>query len=211
MGDAIMHTPAKHLLAVPTSALAEAITVEWQTVGKYISSKMPLTTLAYTAIDRIAGQEKTIIDVLLVYLDTDALSYRASGSEELAKRQIEQWNPLLEWENKKLGVIWQTTSGVMPTDQSPELHKAISAYLSTLNEFELAAASVLSSSLSSLALTLALLERHIDAQEAFRLSRLEEDYQAEKWGHDAETQTRANRLKDEISDAARFLGLQRAP
>ena len=172
---------------------------------------MPLTTLAYTAIDRIAGQEKAIIEVLLVYLDTDTLSYRASGSEALAKKQQQQWDPILAWLDKTLGAAWQVTSGVMPVDQSPQLHKAIEKHLSSLNAMQLSAVSVLSSSLSSLALALTVLERHVTADEAFRLSRLEEDHQAEQWGVDSEAESRAARLKDEINDAARFLDLLRTP
>ena len=36
---------------------------------------MPLTALAYTAIDRIAGQPSAIVDALLVYIDTDTLKF----------------------------------------------------------------------------------------------------------------------------------------
>ena len=211
VNDKPLHTPGKHPLIVPTKALADAITAEWRANGKYVSIKMPLTTLAYTAIDRIAGQEKAIIEVLLVYLDTDTLSYRASGSEALAKKQQQQWDPILAWLDKTLGAAWQVTSGVMPVDQSPQLHKAIEKHLSSLNAMQLSAVSVLSSSLSSLALALTVLERHVTADEAFRLSRLEEDHQAEQWGVDSEAESRAARLKDEINDAARFLDLLRTP
>ena len=211
VNDKSLYTPGKQALIVPTQALADAITAEWRANGKYVGSKMPLTTLAYTAIDRIVGQEKAIVEVLLVYLDTDTLSYRASSSEALAKKQKEQWDPILSQLDKMLGTPWQVTSGVMPVDQSPQLHKAVEKYLSSLNAMQLAAGSVLSSSLSSLALALAVLGRHINADEAFRLSRLEEDHQAEQWGVDSEAESRAARLKDEINDAARFLGLLSAP
>ena len=70
---------------------------------------------------------------------------------------------------------------------------------------------MLASSLSSLVLMLAVVEGHIDAAEAFRLSRLEEEFQAQQWGHDMEAQTRALRLKGEILDTAHFLGLLRTP
>ena len=206
-----MQTPAKKPLVVPTKALADAIAMEWQTNGKYNPSKMPLTSVAYTAIDRIAGQKETIVEVLLVYVDTDTLGYRASGSEALAKQQKEQWDPILSWVNEKLGIAWQVTSGVMPIDQMPEVHNTLGKYLSKLTEFELSAASMLASSLSSLVLMLAVVEGHIDAAEAFRLSRLEEEFQAQQWGHDMEAQTRALRLKGEILDTAHFLGLLRTP
>lgn len=207
-------TPAKNTLAVPTQALADAIIAEQpktQNPKPTTLAQRPLTSIAYTAIDRIAGEESTIIEVLLVYLDTDTLSYRASGSEALVKKQKEQWDPVLARLNQTLGVTWQITSGVMPIDQPPELHKAVEKYLLSLNAMQLSAVSILSSSLSSLALAVAVLERHITAEEAFRLSRLEEDHQAEQWGRDDEVETRALRLKAEISDGARFLDLLSTP
>ena len=62
----------------------------------------------------------------------------------------------------------------------------------------------------ALALALAVLETHVDAAEAFRLSRLEEESQAEAWGRDADSDGRAARLKGGIMAAARLLGLLNA-
>jgi chaperone required for assembly of F1-ATPase len=207
MQGAVMHTPGRQPLVVPTQALAEAIAAEWRANGRYSVAKMPLTSLAYTAIDRIAGQEKAIIEVLLVYLDTDTLSYRASGAEALAKRQKEQWDPILDWVRGRLDAAWEVTSGIMPADQSPKLHKAVGKYLTSLSAMQLAAASMMSSACSSLALTIAVLERHVGAEDAFRLSRLEEDYQAEQWGRDEEAEARAMRVKGDIMETGRFLEL----
>ena len=221
-------TPAGNPLKVPTQALADAIAQEYLACHPALaagsprngtgtpqqvrgdSRKMPLTALAYTAIDRIAGQRGDIIEVLLVYVDTDTLSYRASGSQLLAKQQQAEWDPVLDWLGKTMGTTWQVTSGVMPIDQPPELHRAVGKYLAGLSDMELAAACVLSSGCSSLVLMLAVVAGHIEAQEAFRLSRLEEEYQAQAWGRDMEAEARAARLKQEILDAGRFLDLLRA-
>lgn len=209
VGGKPLFTPAKNPLRVPSRALAAAIEEEWLANGKYIAVKMPLTSLAFTATDRIAGQKEAIVEVLLVYVDTDTLSYRASGSQALAKRQEEKWDPVLAWADKTLGIKLEVTSGVMPVDQTPEVHANLSKYLISLSDMQLSAGSVLASSLSSLVLMLAVMERHVTPEQAFELSRLEEDYQAEQWGHDAEATLRANRLKTEIMQAAHFLDLQR--
>jgi chaperone required for assembly of F1-ATPase len=51
-----VRTPGKAVLAVPSAELAEAIAGEWQAQGKEIDpATMPLTRLANTVIDRIAG------------------------------------------------------------------------------------------------------------------------------------------------------------
>jgi len=204
-------TPGKHPFTVPTKALADAIAAEWQAHKKFAPSKMPLTSLAYTAIDRIHGQEAQIIEALLVYVDTDTLSYRATSSETLAQRQQGEWDPILAWAGKKFGARWEVTSGVMPLQQPKALHDSLQKYLQTLNAMRLSAACLLASGLSSLALALAVLEKRVDAAEAFRLSRLEEEAQAERWGRDADSDGRAQRLKDEVLTAERFLRLLDAP
>ena len=47
-------TPAKNPFTLPTKTLEAAIEGEWDGQKKFVSAKMPLTALAYTAIDRIA-------------------------------------------------------------------------------------------------------------------------------------------------------------
>ncbi len=206
-----MLTPAKKPMALPTQALAAAIAHEWDGAEKYSLSKMPLTSLAYTAIDRIADQRAAIVEVLLVYVDTDTLSYRASGSEALAKRQQLQWDPIVDWASKKLGAEMQVTSGVMPVDQPPELHKAIETYLNSLTDLQHAALCILSSGFSSLVLAIAVVDARVTCDTGFTISRLEEEFQAEQWGRDAEADVRTARLKSEIMEAGRFLDLLQAP
>jgi chaperone required for assembly of F1-ATPase len=205
--DKIVQTPGKHPLAVPTRALAEAIGEEWKAHQKFMPHKMPLTGIAYTAIDRIAGQQAAIVEALLVYVDTDTLSYRATSSEKLAQTQDSQWGAILKWATEALGATWDVTSGVMPIEQPQTLHWAVGKYLRALDAMRLSAGCVLASGCSSLALALAVLEKYIDGAEAFRLSRLEEEAQAEQWGRDAEADQRAERLKDDIIAATRFLRL----
>ncbi len=206
--DKPMQTPGKHEVAIPSKPLADAICWEWQTNSRFNSSRMPLTSLAYTAIDRIAGQQEAIIEALLVYVDTDTLSYRDSGDNQLLlDRQIKRWDPILQWAGELLGVPFVTTTGIMPIDQPPELIDAFRKNLETLDVMRLSAASVLASCCSSMVLGLAVVHGHIDGEEAFVLSRLEEDTQAEVWGADRDAGERAERVKNEILAASRFLRL----
>ena len=200
-----LFTPAKNAFQLPNAALGEAIAREWQAHAKFNAAKMPLTSLAFTAIDKISDTA-AIVEMLLIYINTDTLSYRATA-EKLAAQQEEEWNPVLHWAGKTFGGIWQITTGVMPVEQPQALHASIGAYLSSLTAMELAALCVLSSGYSSLVLALAVTKKHIGAEEAFRLSRLEEEFSAEQWGRDEEADNRTARLKAEIMDADRFLGL----
>ncbi|MEQ1705454.1 MAG: ATP12 family protein, partial [Rickettsiales bacterium] len=155
------NTPAKNPFILPNPMLKEAIEKEWQSGKKYSPTAMPLTALAYTAIDKIALSKENIIEVLMVYVDSDTLTYRATGSEDLAKQQEEKWGAVLKWVGSRFDVAWATTSGVMPVEQSPLLHKAIERYLNSLNEWELSAFCVLSSGFSSLVLAIAVFENHL--------------------------------------------------
>ena len=50
---------------------------------------------------------------------------------------------------------------------------------------------------------------YIDAEAAFDVSQLDETFQSEKWGEDAEAAERRRCIKDEIKAAAKFLKLVR--
>ena len=72
-----VRTPAKEPLAVPTSALAEAIAVEWNSVGETINPRdMPLTGLANAAIDRVVPDKQAFSAGLARYAEGDLACYR---------------------------------------------------------------------------------------------------------------------------------------
>lgn len=200
------HTPAKKEFTLPSDALKKAIEQEWLGQAKFMSAKMPLTSLAFTTIDRIAPQREAIIEALLVYADTDTLCYRAP-EEELAARQKAQWDIVLGWSSLLLGAKWSVVEGIMPLDQPEKIHTALRGYLEKKTDEELAAFSVLAGGFSSLVLAMAVVEKHISVGDAYELSRLEENYSAEKWGRDQEASERALRIKEEMLAAGRFLKL----
>jgi len=59
-------------------------------------------------------------------------------------------------------------------------------------------------------LALALIKGMLNPAQAFQLSRLDETFQAERWGSDEEAGQRAGALAREIDVAARFADLARA-
>lgn len=203
------HTPAKKPFALPTQALKDAIAKEWVSGKKFSPANMPLTALAYTAIDQMDGNKENITEVLLAYVDTDTLSYRSSN-QSLLERQKKEWDPVLAWAGSKFNALWQTTSGVMPIEQPAALHDAIRAYLQSLDNMRLAACCTLASGYSSVVLALAVLEKQLPAARAYQLSRLEEEAQAEQWGRDEEAEERSRRMQAEIVETGLFLRLLEA-
>lgn len=204
------HTPGKHPFELPSDALKDAIAREWHGQKAYASAKMPLTALAYTALDRIAPQKEAVVEALLVYADTDTLCYR-SENIELRDRQKDKWDIVLGWSSLMLGEKWQVGEGIMPHEQTARLHASLKAYLEKKDAFFLAAFSVLAGGFSSLVLAKAVAEKHLSAAEAFTCSRMEEDYSVEKWGRDEDAARRTERLRAEMLDAGRFLKLLDAP
>ncbi|MGA7711724.1 MAG: ATP12 family protein [Rhizomicrobium sp.] len=200
-------TPMRKTLAVPVRALADAIAEEWCRQGeKVVPQSMPLTKLANTAIDRVDGRESEIIDAIVAYAN-DLLCYRAEGPDELAARQNENWNPLLEWVAERHGVRLNTAIGISHIKQPEESVAAARAALAEHDAFALTALHNAATICGSLVLVLALADRRLDAEEAFALSQLDERYQAEKWGSDTEAAKRTAALAAELDATVRFLRL----
>jgi chaperone required for assembly of F1-ATPase len=199
-------TPAHATLALPARALAEAIAEEWRRQGETMRPQtMPLTKLANTAIDRVAGREAEIVAQILGYAN-DLLCYRALAPKDLVARQSAEWNPLLDWAAERYARLAVGT-GIAHIAQAEEALAVYRRALAAHDAFTLAALHNAASICGSLVLALALAEARLDAHEAFALSRLDEAFQAEKWGVDAETESRARALETELLAAEQFMKL----
>ncbi|HEY4125129.1 MAG TPA: ATP12 family protein [Rhizomicrobium sp.] len=203
-------TPQRATLAVPTSALAEAIAEEWRAQGEDIKPEtMPLTRLAHAAIDG-AAHRALIAEEALGYARTDLVCYRAEHPDELVIRQARQWTPLLDWLHETRGARLRTASGIGFVEQPPEALALLAERLAQFDPFALVVLHTATSITGSLTLALALAEGRLNAEEAFALSQLDEAFQAEKWGTDAEAETRAAKLLADLKAAERFLRLSGA-
>jgi len=95
----------------------------------------------------------------------------------------------------------------MPQPQSPTALKAYAAAVAALDDFRLTALHLATAACGSLVIALALLEGRIDADAAFEASQLDESFQIEAWGEDAEATARRRALADDITALARFMAL----
>jgi chaperone required for assembly of F1-ATPase len=207
----VIKTPAKADLRAPTRALAEAIAQEWREQGAEIwPATMFLTKLANTAIDRVEPLREAFLRELADYARSDLLCYRANEPAALAARQQERWDPLLDWARSRFGASLKVTHGVRPVLQSDEDIATLTSHLLTFDRWRLAALQSATTLTGSLILALAVAEERLDAAEAFALSRIDETFQAENWGRDAEAEERTQRLAQELAAAARFLDLARS-
>ncbi len=81
-----VRTPARRELAAPSRAVAQAIAAEWAAQTDVIDpARMPLTRLANSVIDGVAGQIEAVVADVAKYLGSDLLFYRAGEPEGLVK------------------------------------------------------------------------------------------------------------------------------
>jgi chaperone required for assembly of F1-ATPase len=204
-------TPGRRDLLVPSEALAAAIAEEWNAQATEVrAAKMPLTRFATTTVDRVATQRDAIIRQTANYAATDLVCYRATHPPELAARQQAVWQPLIDWAVLRYDAPLVVTSGVIPKSQSAESLRAFASAVAAHDDFALTALHVATAACGSLVIGLALTQGHLDAEGAFAVSQLDESFQIEAWGEDAEQAARRRALAADIQAAARFISLLRA-
>ena len=205
-----LRTPGRAQLVLPSQALAEAIAAEWEAQpNEILPATMPLFRLAATAIDRTAPQRDRVAGEIAGYAGTDLVCYRADQPPALAALQQASWQPLLDWVRQRYDAALAVTSGILPAQQSPAALNAFAAAVAAHDDFPLTALHALTTACGSLVIALAVLEGRLDAGEAFAASQLDETYQSEAWGKDAEAEARRQVLAADIAASARFLALLR--
>lgn len=203
-------TPARNKLALPTEVLAGAIAGEWRNQSEtVIAQSMPLLRLANTVIDGVAAHRAEVIAAILRFGENDLLCYRAHQPPELAARQRAGWDPLLDWVHKRHGAQMKVAEGLDHVDQSPEALAMLRRVLESFDAFTLGGLHVIASITGSLVLALAVAEGATSSRHAFELSRIDETYQAEKWGLDVEAARRAAALAHELDKAVELIAAVR--
>jgi chaperone required for assembly of F1-ATPase len=201
-------TPGRRDLALSADALAGAIADEWNAQEREIEPRlMPLTGLANAALDRVAPDPAAFARGLAAYGESDLLYYRAEGPAPLVSRQAERWDPILAWAQQRYDAVFELASGVIHMPQPAETLARIDAAVAARDPFALAGLSPLVTISGSLLVALALAEGAIPLATAWAAATLDEQWQAEHWGEDAEAAAAlANRRRD-FEAAARFLAL----
>lgn len=196
---------------VPTRALAEALAAEWAGQGEEIDpARFMLRDLADHAIDMVAPGRPAAIAALLRYAETDTLCYRAEPDEPLHARQLAEWEPLLKAAEVRWDVHFERISGVIHRPQPPATLARLEAVLAAQSDFNLAALNTLASLAASLVVGLAALAPDADAEVLWAAANLEEDWQAELWGQDAEAQALRSRRLATFAAAIKFARLGRS-
>lgn len=205
-----VRTPGGVSLILSNRPLAQAVAEEWAAQDDTIDPRsMPLTGLANAAIDLGGGGRRTMVERACAYAATDLLCYRAETPRDLVERQARAWQPLLDWAAETHGARLRVTRGVVPVVQPPAALAALGRAVADLDDVRLAAVSATAGPTGSLVIALALVAGHIDAGEAWEAAQVDENFQREQWGEDAEDTARRARIKADIEAAGRFAVLGR--
>lgn len=203
-------TPGKAPMLHPKRAIAEAVAAEWRDPEDEIRSEtMPLTGLTVAAIDMIGPRKPGIIEELSNFAAGDLLCHHASGPAELIAQQRKYWIPLIVWLGERFDAPLVHTVGILPITQPRESLSSLRLVVREFDDFPLAALHRVTVDCGSLVLSLALAEGHLDAETAWSLGQIDEEFQCKKWGRDAEMEARRGALRTSIAAAARMLTLCR--
>ncbi len=213
----VAKTPAKSELVLPSAALAEAVAGEWRAQGDKIDfATMPLTRLAFTAIDGVAHQMDAVIDEIAKYAETDLVCYRAAEPASLAEAQAVAWDPVLDFAAAQLGARFFCAEGVVFVAQPPEARAAVRARIAEIAAgpgapFLLASLSVMTALAGSVLIALALAEGSHSLDQAWAAAHVDEDFQIRQWGTDSEATARRSRRFADMAAAETVWKLSQAP
>lgn len=189
-------SPSGTALRLPTEALARRVAEEWAAQEEHVElASMPLTRLAFTVIDHVARQREAVASEIARYAGSDLLCYFADGPDALLERQVEQWGPVLSWAEQDLGLTFVRATGVVHAPQPDATLERVRALAEALPDFDLGGVAWATPLFGSAVLAFALQRGRLGGDAAFDLSRLDEAFQEERWGVDAEAAERTANLR----------------
>ena len=198
-------SPKGRSLILPTAALADLVADEWRAQTEMIDyNAMPATRLAHTALDVVPGARAATVEGVTRYAGADLICYFADHPTSLLHRQERVWGPLLDWAETDHGLSFVRATGVVHRQQPPETLERLSALLAPLDDFVLAGLAFAAALFGSAVLALALREGRIKAEGAMAAARLDEIFQEEQWGVDAESESKADAMAVEAVMAERW-------
>lgn len=202
----VAKTRAGRPLVLASRPLAEAVAEEWRAQGAHVDfSAMPMTRYKMTALDLGDADRERWRDNILSFLSSDLLCYRAIEPAALVERQARSWDPLLDWAANALGTRLNVGAGISFIEQPPEAADAAQRLLDMESSQRLLAAKTAAELSGSAIIAFCLLKGAAPVAQLFAAARVDEDFQAERWGLDQEAAQRARRLEKDFADAARFL------
>jgi chaperone required for assembly of F1-ATPase len=202
----IAKTPGGAALIVPSAEHGALLAEEWRAQGDRIRfADMPATRLAFTAIDRTGQARNAVVEEIVRFASSDLICYFAEAPAALVERQDAAWGPWLAWADQALGVCLNRATGVSHRPQSPDTLNRVRALAAAEDDFQLTGLAFATALYGSAVLALAVRRAALAAEAAFDLSRLDDYFQQERWGEDAEAAAGRAALRREAEVLGRWL------
>ncbi|MEP5937096.1 MAG: ATP12 family protein [Erythrobacter sp.] len=193
---------------VASKELAQAMAAEWNAQGEMLDPKgLIMRDQTDFALDKVAVDPTETIARTLAYGETDTLCYRADPEDALFAQQQSVWEPIITAIEQREGVQFARVSGIVhrahPDATLPHLEKR----LAQMDPFQLAGLHTMASLAASLCIGLEALQPDADAQDLWQAATLEEEWQADLWGRDADAEADRLRKRDDFLGAFRWTQL----
>ncbi|KAG7507113.1 TOM1 2 isoform X1 [Solea senegalensis] len=151
-----LKTPGGKLFTVPNEALAIAVATEWDV-------------------------QRDTLKFYTMHL-TDTVCYRVDEPHGLVELQKNEWDPVLQWIENRYNVTIGSSSSILGPDIPAATKDTFQQHLNSYNFWSLTGLEYVITQLKSVVLSMAMIDRHLSVEEAVLLSRLEEEYQIQRWG-----------------------------
>ena len=203
-----VRTPHRSHLVLANERIADAVREEWAAQEEEIDPlNMPLTRFANSSIDQVGAAPGKIVDQIVQYAGSDLTCYRAEDPDALQAAQAELWDPLLDWFHRETGARLLPTVGIMPLAQSDEALQAVRTYISRLSVPMLTGLNVATTASGSLVIGTAAGLGQVSVEEAWAAATVDERWQRNRWGDDAEALDRERKLRTDFETAVAFISL----
>ena len=185
---------------LPTEALAQMVAEDWAGQGDHLElARMHATRLANTALESVPQAREATAQSVADYAASDLVCYFATDPAGLVERQERLWGPILQRAEAELGLAFNRCAGIVHRAQPPETLARVKALALELDDFGLSGLAFGAALFGSAVLALALQRGWLSGEAALGLSRVDEAWQEEKWGVDAEAAERTERLGGEAA------------
>jgi chaperone required for assembly of F1-ATPase len=148
--------------------------------------------------------------LVMNYLNTDLICYRADNPEELVKRQDDIWQPWVEWFDDKYKAKLQTTSGLAALKQDDKIHEALAQHIREMDDDRFTILQMLTPASGSIILAVAFVEGDAGEDDILNSAFLEENYKYDLYnedlhGGDPLTEKKKKALKADLLAAKAYL------
>jgi len=166
--------------------------------------KNQFSRMLFFSADNILNNLEEIKKKITNYNVTDTILYRAKKESKFERIQAKEWDPLVDYAEKKLGLAKRLQYGVMPLKANKNNIKIIKKNICKFNIYEICSLYFLLQHTNSLIISLCLIRENINMEEAFYKAHLEFYYNQEFFAKDESLEKKLLLKKKEFIDIIEF-------